>query len=281
MARVSSVMRTWPHPLTRSPAVKSREALLLAECRDQRSSACDCEPSVLFMYSVMLLFFIFLFLGRLLILVTLHTSVPSPPLLLPSCHWRKIALVFRGLSSLVGLERTRNVWRRFSGWRLSASAYFWSETCSRWLRSWTLYGCLRCVNWFKTGLTPHEKRRSTNWTEWQTTENRMVCGYLGQFFLLFPGDLQRPHDILLSPLNAEKPSLLLTSSWAYTLICSCHNIPVFGHSYGSLFARSLTEMTVSIAEDHVSLSLCSGLFKVFYWIGARNINFLWQVVNLN
>lgn len=170
MARVSSVMRTWPHPPTSSPAVKSREALLVAGCRDQRSSACvivsplffSCIQS--FSFFAPSLFFFF-FNGMLLILATLHTSVPSPPNLLPSCHWRKIALLFRGLSSLVGLERTRNVWRRFSGWRLSASAHFWSETCSRWLRSWTLYGSVRCVNWFKTELTLHEKRWSTNWTE--------------------------------------------------------------------------------------------------------------------
>lgn len=50
MARVSSVMQTWPHPLTSSPAVKSREALLLAECQcwEQRGCVCvcDCVPSV-------------------------------------------------------------------------------------------------------------------------------------------------------------------------------------------------------------------------------------------
>lgn len=33
MARVSSVMQTWPHPPTSSPAVKSREASLLAKCQ--------------------------------------------------------------------------------------------------------------------------------------------------------------------------------------------------------------------------------------------------------
>ena len=50
MARVSSVMQTWPHPPTSSPAVKSREALLLAKCLcfDQRSSVCGFVSSCFF-----------------------------------------------------------------------------------------------------------------------------------------------------------------------------------------------------------------------------------------
>lgn len=54
MARVSSAMQTWPHPPTSSPAVKSREALMLAECQcweQQGVCVCVCVWSCAFFFT--------------------------------------------------------------------------------------------------------------------------------------------------------------------------------------------------------------------------------------
>lgn len=61
-------------------------------------------------------------------------------------------LVFRGVSPLVGLERTRDVRRRFADRRPSAAAASWSQAPPDWLRSWTLDGRVRCGDGPQTKL---------------------------------------------------------------------------------------------------------------------------------
>lgn len=56
-------------------------------------------------------------------------------------------VLFRRLSFLLGLERTRDVRRRLSDKRQPAEADAWSQTLSCWLWSWTFYSSLCCVDW--------------------------------------------------------------------------------------------------------------------------------------
>ena len=163
MARVSSVMQTWPHPPKSSPAVKSRVARILAKCWDQRSSVCAIvwlTPPPLQKW------FVFVFAPNLFFFRFPHTC--CSPYLLGSSLTHD-SLLSRGMSLLMGLEWTWDVWRQLTEGRITSSARSWSKTWSRWLRSWTLYGSMHHEDRFQRGCWFHlSYTRTGNLFAWQS-----------------------------------------------------------------------------------------------------------------
>lgn len=132
MARVSSVKQTWPRPPTPHQLWRARLVLVGTERLHVVIIVCVCLRG-----------------GEGRLILSYIVQCPSP-----SCqlHWPMAPLPFRGMSPLLGLERTRNVRRRFTDRRLSATAGFWSQTSSHWLWSWTLYGSVHCGDRLLTKL---------------------------------------------------------------------------------------------------------------------------------
>lgn len=139
MARVSSVMQTWPHPPAPHQLWRAgRLYYWLSVC------ICVCERDhVLSLFILFLLLDLFLKAANFI----LHGSL----------HWPIAPLLFRGASPLLGLEWTWNVWRWVTHRHRSATAGFCPQTSSDWLWSRTLFGSVRCRNrlWKQTlHLTP-------------------------------------------------------------------------------------------------------------------------------
>lgn len=94
-------------------------------------------------------------------------------------HWPMTPLLFRGVSPLLGLERTWDVRRRFTDRRLTATAGFWSQTSSHWLWSWTLNGSVRCGDRLETKLctdstlVASEQKHLFSVRQSETRQNRM------------------------------------------------------------------------------------------------------------
>lgn len=165
MARVCSVMRTWPHPLTSSPAVKSEAGFysLLSVWRSEK--LWSVSP---FIY----------FINVCVIPCRCLISAFSP-LRSASTNHRPLSCVFyRGAPPVVGLEWAWDVWGRFAGWRLSSSPRFWSQACCDWLRSWTFNGSV-CVSGGAASL-----RQNTDST-WEALEHSKSSPSLHNSFLFF------------------------------------------------------------------------------------------------
>ncbi|KAF0041019.1 hypothetical protein F2P81_006917 [Scophthalmus maximus] len=69
-----------------------------------------------------------------------------------SSHKALLCAFRRGVSPVLGLERTWNVRRRYTDGHLSASTHIWPQTSCHWLWSWTLNGGVRCDDWLKIKL---------------------------------------------------------------------------------------------------------------------------------
>ena len=86
------------------------------------------------------------------------------------------SLLYRGAAPLVGLERTRNVRRRFRDRRLSATSGLWSQSPSDWLRGRTLYGSVRRGNglWTQLGTDSTPMKQEQLFRVRQTENNEFV-----------------------------------------------------------------------------------------------------------
>ncbi len=160
MARVSSVMQTWPHPPTSSPAVKSREASLLTVCQcwEQRgcvyvsvyvcvcACVCVCEIACFLFFCCCFLFF--LQAANL----SLHGTAPQPRLSLLSAPLTHDPSPFQGGVSSPGAGTNtgcaETVHRLTS---FSRSSFLVSDLFSLAVEPDTLWQCaLRRLTQYKT-----------------------------------------------------------------------------------------------------------------------------------
>lgn len=151
MARVSSMMQTRPHPPT-PQQLRGAGRLYYGLC------VCERERGCVFPFFFQTANFLW--------------RPPVSPFPVGSTDlWPP--LVFRRAAPLLGLERTRHVWRRFSHGRLSATAGSCSKTSSDWLRGRTLSGCVR-----HGGRLGGQKVQVYIYLEWDNQEYESQTEYM-------------------------------------------------------------------------------------------------------